>query len=104
MKRNSIIQKLGPQRITLHLLEDSIAEDEHNYFHGIQGGAWFGSVRTASEVGIRGHEGAFHVKQYLALFQKDLNSTALEDAQCEVSVVIDVVAPNGIFLIALGHR
>jgi hypothetical protein len=75
MKRNSIIQTLGPQRITLHLLEDSIAEDEHNYFHGIQGGAWFGSVRTASEVGIRGYEGAFQVKQYSALFPKDLNST-----------------------------
>ncbi len=40
---------------TLCLLEDSIAEDEHTHAHGIHGDAWFGSVRTASEVGIGGH-------------------------------------------------
>ncbi len=40
---------------TLCLLEDSIAEDELTHALGIHGDAWFGSVRTASEVGIRGH-------------------------------------------------
>jgi hypothetical protein len=58
---------------TLCLLEDSIAEDE-TYSHGICGDAWFGSVRMAIEMGIRGHEGVFQVKQYSALFQKDFIS------------------------------
>ena len=43
---------------TLRLLEDTIIEGEHQP-HGIRGDAWFGSVRTASEVGSRGHEGVF---------------------------------------------
>jgi hypothetical protein len=41
---------------TLCLLEDSIAEDE--------------SVRTASELGIRGQEGVFQVKQYKAFLPR----------------------------------
>jgi hypothetical protein len=89
---------------TLHLLEDSIAEDEHTYAHVIRGDDWFGSVRTASELGIRGHEGVFQVKQYKALFPKDFISTALEDAPGGVSIVLDGVAPNGVPLIVLGYR
>jgi hypothetical protein len=89
---------------TLGLLEDSIAEDEHTYAHGIRGDAWFGSVRTASELGIRGHEGVFQVKQYKALFPKDFISMALEYAPGGVSIVLDGVAPNGVPLIALGYR
>ncbi len=89
---------------TLHLLEDSIAGDEHAYTHGICGDTWFGSVRTAIEVGIGGHEGVFQVKQYSALFPKDLFSKALEDAPGGVSIVLDGVAPNGVPLIILGYR
>ena len=88
---------------TLCLLEDSIAEDE-TYSHGIWGDAWFGSARTASEVGIRGHEGVFQVKQHSALFPKDFISTALEDAPGGVSIVLHGVAPNGVILCSFGMQ
>jgi hypothetical protein len=44
---------------TLRLLLNSITQDEQELKHCIQGDAWFGSVRTANEVGIHGHEGFF---------------------------------------------
>jgi hypothetical protein len=87
----------------LHLLEDAIPEGEHQP-HGIRDDAWFGSVRTASEVGFHGHEGVFQVKQYSALYPKDFITKALEDAPGGVSIVLEGTAPNGISLIALGYR
>jgi hypothetical protein len=43
---------------TLRHLENTIPEGEHQP-HGICGDVWFGSVRTASDVGFCGHEGVF---------------------------------------------
>jgi hypothetical protein len=88
----------------LHLLGDSIGDDEHGSAHGIHGDAWFGSVRMASEVGARGHEGVFQVKQYAALYPKDFITKSLEDAPGGVSIVLDGEAPNGVPLFALGYR
>ncbi len=88
---------------TLRLLEATIPEG-NNESHGIRGDAWFGSVRTASEVGFRGHEGVFQVKQYAALYPKDFITKALETAPGGVSIVLEGTAPNGVPLIALGYR
>ena len=88
---------------TLHRLEDTIIENEHQP-RGIHGDAWFGSVRTASEVGSRGHEGVFQVKQYSALYPKDFISKALKTAPGGVPIVLEGTTPNGVPLIALGYR
>jgi len=105
MKEKRYNRELGATTgCTLRLLEDSIPADEQDQAHGIRGDAWFGSVRTASEVGARGHEGVFQVKQYSALYPKDFISKALEDAPGGVSIVLDGMAPNGVPLIALGYR
>ena len=74
---------------TNHLLENSITEDE-TYPHCISGKAWFGSVRTASEVEIRGHGGVFQVKQYSAILSKDFISAALDNAPGGVSLFLMV--------------
>jgi hypothetical protein len=44
---------------TLRLLLNSIAEEDNRLKHCIQGDAWFGSICTANEVGLHGHEGIF---------------------------------------------
>ncbi len=104
MKEKKYNRDLGATTgCTLRLLEDTIPEG-NNESHGIRGDAWFGSVRTASEVGFRGHEGVFQVKQYAALYPKDFITKALETAPGGVSIVLEGTAPNGVPLIALGYR
>jgi hypothetical protein len=105
MKDKKYNRELGATTgCTLRLLEDTIPDYDNDQAHGIRGDAWFGSVRTASEVGSRGHEGVFQVKQYSALYPKDFITKALEDAPGGVSIVLDGTAPNGVPLIALGYR
>jgi hypothetical protein len=41
---------------TLRLAEEKIAEDDESERHGVHGDAWFGSVKTASELATRGFE------------------------------------------------
>lgn len=104
MKEKKYNKDLGATTgCTLRLLEATIPEG-NNESHGIRGDAWFGSVRTASEVGFRGHEGVFQVKQYAALYPKDFITKALETAPGGVSIVLEGTAPNGVPLIALGYR
>jgi hypothetical protein len=56
---------------TIRLLLNSIPDERQGEKHGIRGDAWFGSVNTANEVRIQGHEGVFQVKQYHNFFPKD---------------------------------
>jgi hypothetical protein len=65
---------------TLRLLLNSILEEKKSEQHGIRGDAWFGSVRTANEVALRGHDAVFQIKQYHASFPKDYIEEALKDA------------------------
>ncbi len=65
---------------TLRLLLNSIPEEKRGERHGIRGDAWFGSVRTANEVALRGHDAVFQIKQYHASFPKDYIEEALKDA------------------------
>jgi hypothetical protein len=48
---------------TIGLLLESVPQGEQDKY-GIRGDMWFGSVKTANEVVIRGHEGDFQLKQY----------------------------------------
>jgi hypothetical protein len=56
----------------LRLLLNSITQEDKGLKHRIQGDAWFGSLCTANEVGILGHEFFFQVKQIQACFQQCL--------------------------------
>jgi hypothetical protein len=73
---------------TNRLLLNSIPVEHQGEKHGIRRDAWFGSVNTANEVGILGHEGVFQVKQYHNLFPKDFIEETLKDAPSGVHIVL----------------
>ena len=73
---------------TIRLLLNTIPPDQQGSKHGIRGDAWFGSVNTANEVGIRGHNGVFQVKQYHSLFPKEFIEEALKEAPGGVHIVL----------------
>jgi hypothetical protein len=83
---------------------NSIPVERQGEKHGIRGDAWFGSVNTANEVGIRGHEGVFQVKQYHNLFPKDFIEEALKDAPGGVHIVLKGATRDEINLVAIGYR
>jgi hypothetical protein len=89
---------------TIRLLLNSIPQDEQDLKHGIRGDAWFGSVNTANEVGIRGHEGVFQVKQYHNLFPKVFIENALKEAPGGVHIVLEGVTKDEVKLVAIGYR
>jgi hypothetical protein len=89
---------------TIRLLLNSIPQEEQGAKHGIWGDAWFGSVNTANEVGIRGHEGVFQVKQYHALFPKEFIEDALKEAPGGVHIVLQGITRDEVKLVAIGYR
>ncbi len=77
MKSQQFNQQVGATTgCTLRLLLGTIPQGMEGVRHGVRGDAWFGSVRTANEVALRGHEGVFQIKQYHSLFPKQY----IEDA------------------------
>jgi len=72
--------------------------------HGIRADAWFGSVKTASEVALRGHDAVFQVKQNHLLFPKDFIESALKDAPGGVHIALEGTTRDEVQLIALGYR
>jgi hypothetical protein len=89
---------------TVRLLENSIPQGQGNIRHGIRADAWFGSVKAAMEVGIRGHECVFQVKTNSALYPKAFIEDALADAPGGVHIVLEGKASNGVPLAAIGYR
>jgi hypothetical protein len=89
---------------TLRLAEETIGEDDENQVHGVRGDAWFGSVKTASELAIRGSECVLQVKQYHSLYPKEFINEALKDAPGGVGIFLEGTAPNEVPLIAVGYR
>jgi len=88
---------------TVRLLLNSIPPGDQDKY-GIRGDAWFGSVNTANEVAIRGHEGVFQVKQYHNLFPKDFIEDALKDAPGGVHIVLKGTTRDEVTLVAVGYR
>ena len=88
---------------TVRLLLNSIPPGDQDKY-GIQGDAWFGSINTANEVAIRGHEGVFQVKQYHNLFPKDFIEDALKDAPGGVHIVLKGTTRDEVTLVAVGYR
>ena len=89
---------------TLRLLPNTTPQEKEGVRHGIRGDAWFGSVRTASEVALRGHNGIFQIKQYHASFPKDYIEEALKEAPGGVHIFPEGMTQDEVKLIALGYR
>jgi hypothetical protein len=105
MKTMQFNQQLGATTgCTLRLLLDTIPGDMNSMRHGVRGDAWFGSIRTANEVGLRGHEGVFQIKQYHSLFPKEYIESALKDAPGGVHILLEGVTKDEIPLVAMGYR
>ena len=91
-------------RCTLRLLSNSIPQEQQiatNY--GIRGDAWFGSVKTANEVALRGHEEVFQIKQYHSLFPKDFFEEVLKEAPGWVHIVLKATTRDEVNLVAVGY-
>jgi hypothetical protein len=81
MKSQKFNKEIGATAgCTLWVLLNTIPQEKEGGKHGIRGDAWFGSVRTANEVALRGHDCVFQIKQYHASFPKDFIEVALKDA------------------------
>jgi hypothetical protein len=89
---------------TLRALLGTIPPDEKDKRFGIRGDAWFGSVRAANEVALRGQEAVFQIKTYHASFPKDFIVAALKDAPGGVYVALEGVTKDEIELVAIGYR
>jgi hypothetical protein len=89
---------------TLRLLLNTIPPNVAGVKHGIRGDAWFGSVRTANEVALRGHEAVFQIKQYHSNFPKEFIKEALKDAPGGVHILLEGKTESKVPLLALGYR
>jgi len=89
---------------TLRLLLNTIPHEKGSIKHGIRADAWFGSVKTASEVSRRGHEAVFQVKQYHSLFPKAFIEETLKDAPGGVHIALEGKTQCEVTLIAVGYR
>ncbi len=89
---------------TLRTLLGMIPPQVNQEKHGIRGAAWFGSVKSANEVGLRGHEGVFQVKQNHALFPKEFIEKALKDVPGGVYIILEGTTKDEVPLVALGYR
>jgi hypothetical protein len=89
---------------TLRLLLGTIPEDANPYKHGIRADAWFGSIITANEIGLKGHNAVLQIKQYHSLFPKEFIESALKDAPGGVHILLEGVTKDEVTLVAMGYR
>ena len=86
------------------MLEGSIGTQDANVGHGIKGNAWFGSVRAAAALGVRGHRAVMQVKTNSGLFPKKFIADTLDGMPGGVKIVLKSTAPNEVPLVAIGYR
>ena len=89
---------------SLLLTEQTISPENAASTHGLRGDAWFGSVKAASQMAVRGHQCCFQVKGYSALYPKEYIEDALKDAPGGVFIALQGNAPNEQTLVAMGYR
>lgn len=105
MKSQQFNQQVGATTgCTLRLLLGTIPQGMEGVRHGVRGDAWFGSIQTASEVALRGHEGVFQIKQYHSLFPKQYIEDALMEAPGGVHILLEGKTKDEVSLVALGYR
>ena len=66
--------------------------------------AWFGSVRSAAALGVRGHQAVMQVKTNSGLFPKKLIADTLDGMPGGVKIVLKGTAPNEVLLVAILHH
>lgn len=80
---------------TLRLLLGTIPNVAELSKHGIRAEAWFRSIKTANEVGLRGHDAVLQIKQYHSLWQRYVRGVALKHGilsrTCSKHFVIQLV-------------
>jgi len=86
----------------LHLLEGSAGISSTGC--GLRGDAWFGSMKTAMEIGICGSEAVLQVKTNSRLYPKQFIEDALADAPRVISIVLAGIAPDKQRLIAVSYH
>ncbi len=70
MKNQQFNQEVGATAgCMLRLLLDTIPEDI-SLKQGIRADAWFGSVKTANEIGLRGHEAVLQINSTIVYSQR----------------------------------
>ena len=74
---------------TLRLLLGTIPNVAELSKHGIRAEAWFRSIKTANEVGLRGHDAVLQIKQYHFLFPKEFIESVLKDAPGGVHFLLE---------------
>jgi uncharacterized protein YeaO (DUF488 family) len=89
---------------TLRLLLSTIPKDADPYKHGIRADDWFSSIKTANEIGLRGHDEVQQIKQYHSLFRKEFIKSALRDAPGGVHKLLECVTKDEVTLVAMGYR
>ena len=90
MKSQQFNQQVGATAgCTLRLLLGTIPHDAGPSKHGIRADAWFGSIKTANEVGLRGHDAVLQIKQYHSLFPKEFIESVLKDAPGGVHILLE---------------
>jgi hypothetical protein len=99
MKQAKFNDKLG-----LRLLLNTIPLEEQGTKHGVRGDARFGSVKSANEVGICGHECVFQVKQYHSLFPKEFIEETLNKAPGGMHIVLQGTTKDEVNLVARGYK
>jgi hypothetical protein len=105
MKSQKFNQQVGATAgCTLRLLLDTIPQDMKTSKHGVRGDAWFGSIKTANEIGLRGHEAVLQIKQYHSLFPKEFIESALKNAPGGVHILLEGTTNDEVPLVALGYR
>ena len=86
---------------TLRLLLDTIPQEEKSSSYGIRGNAWFGRIKTANAVEIRGHEAVLQIKQCHSLFPKEFIEPVLKEAQGGVHILLEGTTQDEVPLVAL---
>jgi hypothetical protein len=105
MKQAKFNDKLGATAgCTLRLLLNTIPLEEQGTKHRVRGDARFGSVRSANEVGICGHECVFQVKQYHSLFPKEFIEETLKEAPGGMHIVLQGTTKDEVNLVAMGYK
>jgi hypothetical protein len=85
------------------LLLNIFPQEKEGVKHSIQGDAWFGSVRAANEVALRGHNNVFQIEQYHASFPKKIINEAVKEAPGGVHILLEGTQDEVQF-VALGYR
>ena len=70
------------------MLEGLIGTQDANVGHGIKGNAWFGSVRAAAALGVRGHQAVMQVKTNSSLLPKKFIADTLDGMPGGVKIVL----------------